>query len=426
MEVYTVIENMPPIVGAFRIAMDIRNDMNPGTDCFYKFTVEDNGIEDILRHIEFISKQKQLLDPEIDGQTIPLLIRLNHTHKNDLVRGAFLYLMDKSSNKNMSLYSNGETITESVVLDILSLVYMSITGFCHGLLRNKINLYITRETFEITSDWLTKTGSPDFLSIASTEHGFIRTTAQDVAKDDSFNNLKLLLNRCDIISPKNIDMPEMISRIRDNLDISHYSSLKASISNSIPFLCFDYMFCHLYQQLEIKLANTFQLVSDAHSRTHYEECRHVACHVQFGLPVPLTHKDLIALCRVEGSGQYLAFEVLKMYPNNYQSSYIALTVLVECCLKSICSASLYCNKTLSLSEWRYTEHIVYACCESAILSLDGATSEARLAALIAHVMYVMMPMKIASQLAMKLFYNFSRGHFLDIEKINYEIEILMT
>lgn len=425
METYTVIEKMPPIVGAFRISMDIRSDINPGTDCFYKFTIEDNGIEDILRHIDFISKQKQLLDPEIDGQTIPLLMRLNHTHKNDLVRGVFLYLLEKSSNQNMLLYSGGETIKESVVLDILSLAYFSLTGFCHGLLRSKIKLYITRETFEIVSDWLTKTGSPDFLSIAKTEHGFIRTTAKDIAKDDSFNNLKLLLSNCVVISQKNFDMPEMMPRIRDTLDISHYSSLKASISNSIPFLCFDSMFCSLYQQLNIELANTFQLVSDAHSTTLHEECKHVECHVQYGLPVPLLHDDLIALCRKEGSSQYLASEVLKMYPNNYPSSYIALRVLVECCLKSICSASLYSTGSLSLSEWKYTEHIVYACCESAMVSLDGASSEARLAVLIVHVMHIVMSMRTASQLAITLFSKFAHGHFLDIEKINEEINLLI-
>lgn len=426
METYTVIEKMPPFVGAFRISMNIRSDINPGTDCFYQFTIEDNGVEDILRHIEFISQQKQLLVPEIDGQTIPLLMRLNHTHKNDLVRGAFLYLMEKSSNQNMSLFANGETINESVVLDILSLSYLSLTGFCHGLLRNKIKLYVTRETFEIVSDWLSKTGSPDFLSIGKTEHGFIKTTAQDIAKDDSFNNLKLLLSKCSIISPKNFDMPEMMPRIRDVLDISHYSSLKASISNSIPFLCFDSMFCHLYQQLNIELANTFQLVSDAHSKNHHEEDKHVECHVQYGLPVPISPKELITLCRKEGRGQYLASELLKMHPNNYPTSYIALCILVECCLKSICSAKLTHTKSLSLSKWRYTEHIVYACCETAMVNLDGASSEARLAVLIAHVMYIAAPMKFASQLAITLFNKFAHGHFLDIEKINIEIDVLMN
>lgn len=426
METYTVIEKMTPIVGAFRISMNIRSDINPGTDSFYKFTIEDNGIEDILRHIDFISKQKQLLETEIDGQTIPLLMRLNHSHKNDLVRGAFLYLMEKSSNQNMSLYPNGETIHESVVLDILSLAYFSLTGFCHGLLRNNIKLYVTRETFEIVSDWLTKTGSPDFLSIAKTEHGFIRTTAQDIAKDDSFNNLKLLLSSCDIISPRNFDMPEILPKIRDVLDISHYSSLKASISNSIPFLCFDSMFCHLYQQLNLELANTYQLISDAHSKNFDEESKHVECHVQYGLPVPILHEDLIKLCHKEGRHQYLASELLKMYPNNYPSSYIALRVLMKCCLKSIFSASLYATAPLNLSEWRYTEHIVYACCESAMVSLDGASSEARLAALIAHVMLAVMPMKIPSQLAIALFNEFSRGHFLDIEKINIEVDKLIN
>lgn len=421
MESYTVIEKMPPIVGAIRISMEIRDVINPGTDCFYRFTIEDDGVNEILRHIDLISKQKQLIEPEIDGKPLSLLMRIYRTHKADLVRGAFLYLLDKESNKKLPLYSNGEVINQSVVLDILSLVYFSLTGFSHGLLRNEIKLYITRETFEIVSEWLTKTGSPDFLSIAKTEHGFIRTTAKDVAKDDSLNNLKLLLNSCDIISQRSFDMPEMMARVRDCLDISHYSSLKASISNSIPFLCFDPLLCSLYQQLNIELANTLQLVSDAHSKTIQEECRHVDCHVNYGLHVPILHNDLIGLCAMEGRGQYLASKLLKMYPNSYASSETALRVLVMCCLRSIGAASLHSSGSLSLSDWRYTEHIVYACCESAMFSLDGASYEARLAKLIIHVMYFFMTMKIHSELAISLFNRFAHGHFLDIEEINSEI-----
>ncbi|EGR2571797.1 TPA: hypothetical protein ACGGS2_002628 [Vibrio cholerae] len=426
MTTYQVIERLPPIVGAFRISVNIRNDINPGSDCFYQLWFEEDNVEDLLNQIGAISQKKQIIDAEIDGQTIPLLMRLHETHQNDLIRGSFLYLIDKNSNSNLRLYSDGEIIKESVVLDALSLAYLSLTGFCHGLIRKGIKLYITRETKEIVSDWLEQTGRADYFSISKSEQGFLKTTADDIAKDASFNNLQLLYGKCELISSQSIDMPEMITKVRDTLDISHYSSLKASMSHSIPFLCLDSMFCSLYRQLDIPLANVSQFMNDACTATKTAESRHAECHIQYGLTVPIMHRDVVELCSQKEKGQYLAAKILKMYPNNYPSTDTALQVLTECCLKSICSAYIELKGQRSFFEWRYTEHVVYACSESSMLCLEGDTCEQRLARLISEVFKILGSASNITNFALILFRQFVQGHFLDSHQIDVELRKLLA
>lgn len=421
---YKIVEKLQPIVAAFRISLDIRQDINTGNDCFHKFSVESGNVEEMLEQIESISSGERLTEAEIDGKTIPLLMRLAHTHRKDLVRGALTYLCDKDSNRNFSLFSDGEAIEHSVVLDVLSLVYLSLSGFCYGLIKTGLKMYVTKETMEIVSEWIRQTGRADFLSIGKVGDSFIRTTAEDVAKDKTLKNLDILLNNCELIIPASIDMPETLSKFRDMVDVSHYSSLKASLSHSIPFLCLDSMVCTFYRGLEVKLANAYQFMVDINLATSSDYSRHVECHVQCGLVVPLMHQDVIDLCHHKESGQYWAAEVLKLYPNSYPSPGVALQVLSECCLKSICSAYLGAKGEFHLLEWRYTERVVNACCSSAIVCLEGKSAEQRFALFISVVLDALRPMNAISRCTLLFFRLFARGHFLDSNQISIELDVL--
>ncbi|EPE2649537.1 GapS6b family protein [Vibrio fluvialis] len=423
---YKIIEKVPPSVGALRISIDIRNDINTGTDSFFKMSFEGDGVDGILKWVDEMSQQKQIVEPEIGGQPIPILMRLNQTHGNDLVKGSFLYLCDKESNKSLKLFSDGEIPKESAVLDVLALVYLSLTGLVHGVLRSGIKLYVTRETQDIVSGWLRDTSRDDYLSIAKVENVFIKTTSKDIARDDSVNNLRLLIGECEVLSPRSIDMPEMLTQLRDSVDVSHYSSLKLAISHSIPFLCLDSMFCSFYHGFNVNLVNTNQFMIDANTATKTDENRNALCHVQFGLSVPIVHQDVIQLCSHDEKGQYLAAEILKMYPNHYPSSKIALEVLTACCLKSICAAfvGLDNRQPLSLSSWRYTENIVYACCKSSMECFEGDTSEQRLAILISEVFKKLESMPHLTSFSLVLFRRFVQGYFLDAKQIDIELSEL--
>jgi hypothetical protein len=421
---YKVIEKLPPVVGAFRIALNIRESINLGDDCFKRFSIDEGSVEDILKQIDSMSKHKQTIEAEIKGKAIPLLMRLNHSHSNNLVMGAFIYLCDKESNQSFGLFTEGAVVKKSVVLDVLSLVYLSLTGFCEGLIKTRIKIYITRETQGIVSQWLDSMGKDDFLSIAKVDGKFIKTTAEDVAKDEKIKNLRDLLHISELLIPASIDMPEMLIKLKDHLDISHYSSLKASISHSIPFLCLDSHFCNLYRELDVKLVNANQLMVDANFASTENNVLHMECHVYFDLAVPLTYSDIITLCRKKEKGQFLAAEILKKYPNNYVLEETALYVLTNCCLGAIYEAYHGYKGDFYLSEWRYTEHVVYAACKSALLSLKGESPEQRLALL---VFQVFKKFKVSSDMirfSIALFKRFITGYFLDAKIIDLELNNL--
>jgi hypothetical protein len=422
---FEVLEVLPAIVGAVRISADIRSDINPGNDCFYKLTT-DGSVEDILKKVDSFIRGKDLIEPELDGKRIPLLIRLNATHSNNLMNGCFQYLTDIDSNKHLSLFPHGEMDVSKLVLDAITLVYLSVSNLSAGLISTGIKLCITRETQQIVSQWLNQILDPDYLSLGKVNNNFYKTTADDIANNSSIDNLITLVEHCEVISPKDIDVPEMVMKLKDIIDISHYSSSKASLSHSIPILCLDPMMCEYYNQLNIALVNVYQLMLKASLSNPTRESNHLQSYVSFKLPVPIMYGEIVELSKQGGIKQYIAAQILRMHPNGFQSEVVALTILSECFIKSVCAAYLGNPKVdISLSEWRYTPYIVNSCCFAAMRCLDGKTCEARLAKFIARVFDNTRGIPDVNRISVALFSRFTRGHFLDSYQLNNEVKKLL-
>ncbi|ATC89014.1 GapS6b family protein [Pseudoalteromonas arctica] len=425
MDTVTLIEKLSPIVGAFRISLDIRSAINAGNDCFYQMTFnEQEGIDGLLKQIDVFSEQKQLIEPHIDGQLIPLLMRINRSFKYDIVKGAFIYLSDKESNKFLDLFSEGEPIVDKLVLDALSLVYFSYTGLASALIESDIEVYVSGETKNIVLTWLEQMGREDYLSVGKVDGNYFKKTAEDIAKDQNVKSLRELIEYCEELTPISFNVPEPLLRIKDILDISHYSSVKLSVSHGIPIFCLDTTFCNYYRTLELPIANVYQLVLRVKKGAIGIEERLARCNVFSHLRVPISHTDVINLCRSNETGQFLAAKILKMNSNSYHSPEIALQVLTECCIKSTCTAYLGTFESLDLSEWKFTENIVYACCSSAMQCLEGKYSENKFAQLIVEITFRLRGLNDVTKLVMELFRRFASGHFLDIQAIDEEIKRL--
>ncbi|MCQ8878791.1 hypothetical protein NQT69_12335 [Pseudoalteromonas shioyasakiensis] len=424
-ETVILIEKLPPIVGAFRISLDIRSTINAGNDCFYQLTFnEQEGIDGILKQIDVFSEQKQLIEPHIDGRLIPLLMRINRSFKSDIVKGAFIYLSDKESNKYLDLFSEGEAIDDKLVLDALSLVYFSYTGLASALKESNIKVYVSGETKGIVLAWLEQMGREDYLSIGKVDGNYFKTTSEDVSKDQNVQSLRELIEYCEELTPISFNVPESLLKIKDILDISHYSSVKLSVSHGIPIFCLDTFFCNYYRALELPITNVYQLLLRVKKYAVGIEERLAKCNVFSGLRVPISHTDVINLCRSNETGQFLAAKILKMNPNSFHSPEIALQVLTECCIKAICTAYIGRFKSLDLSEWKFTENIVYACCSSGMQCLEGKYSESKFAQLIVEITFRLIGLNDVKKLVMELFRRFAKGHFLDIQAIDEEIKRL--
>ena len=343
-----------------------------------------------------------------------------------MVRGCFYYLTDVNSNKSFYLYDQGTDVEQSVVLDVLSLTYLSLTGFCHGLITGGKRLFITRETKNIVMDWLRKVGSPEFLSMSKVGDTYVRATAADVQNHPFYNNLNLLINSCSLLVPRQIDMPESITRIKEHVDISHYSTIQASISHSIPILCLDPLMCSLYKTENLDLINVFGFMHDVSSLTPDKDNFAVELFIGCKLQVPVLNRNIFWLCTQKNHSQNLAAKIISQPLANYPNPDAALLFLSQCCSWAVHSyfRSSFFDFWFAEFDWQYTEDIIYACCSSAIEHLKGDTREARFALFALTVLEQSVKAVDLLQFITNCFYNFAHGHFLDIAKINNEIKVL--
>ena len=423
LSIVKVVKKLAPYTGAYQLSLKIREEINTGDDFFHRFDVDiENGIDDVRKIFERIDTVSgpELMQASIDGVQVPFAMKLEHTHKGNLVKGAFLYLHNNESNQTLGLLSMDSDCGDSVVLDVLSLAYLSLTGLGKGLKEGGIRTYISQETKDVVSNWLKEIKNPDYFAISNTNRGLIKSTAEDVAKDNSIMNLSNLLQLCEVLAPDTIDMPEVLSKSAGMLDVSHYSSLKVSLSKGVPFLCLDSQLWAYYQELGIPLVNANQLMTNLRQSGEASSYQLAACHVELGLQVPLLYQDIIDLCHQGEKEQYVAFRVLKKYPCDYPNPDVALWVLKYCCLNAITKAYFQFKGEVdfSLSKRKYVEHIVYACCESAMECLEGSSRGQRLALFIFEIESFLRegPDKVASNLinfSFDFFRRFASGHFID-------------
>lgn len=418
-------EVLSPVVGAFRIASEIRIHVNSGDDCFYSFTVNKHSpVEGFKQALDMVPESDSLSEPEINGVHIPLLMRLRNTHDHEEVKGAFIYLMDKNSNQYLKLNNDGIEGSDSLVLDALSLTYFSLTGLGSVLIESEFNIYVTPETHEVASTWLNEMERPEYLALRKDGEHVIRVTADDIAQDVNLRNLRHLLDHSTILYPDSFDMPEVLVELRDSISITHFSSVKTALSHSMPVLCLDSSFCALYKSIDVPVVNIAELMHRIRNTDQIESHRLARCLIWYGLPVPLLVQDVRQFCSEDEEGQYLAAQLLTNVPVSFKSTEESLAVLSMYCVQSICMAYTTPFSYLSLSEWKHTENIINRCCILSMTQLQGESSEERLAQLIFEVLYRTGLLKRAFNLSLMFFRQFVRGHFLDTTRIDVEIQKL--
>lgn len=423
-DVYEIIESLSPFVAALRLSIKLRSDMNVGKDCFYQFNIKDNDVESVFRVLDRVDSQRNLVDPVIDGRAVPLLLKLKKTHEHDLVRGSFVYLEDKDSNEVLELFSKGQDAPSSVVIDVLSFVYLCITGFSVGVIKKGITPCISQETYQAISLSLKQLTDPSYLSLAKSKHGYVKTTASDIQKMSSVSNMTALLEVCEIVTPQPLDMPLELVRLKEFFEDSHYSSIKISLSKEIPFLCLDHIFCSVYEIFEVPLVNVNSFVCYLRKELSKASYEHIVRHVLTKLPVPISYQEIIDLCGVSDA-QYWVAQILLAYPERYKSPEFALQVLTDCYVCTVKSIQLQVVRDKNSAGYRYALYILNACCRIAMQALEGDTCEKRVALLIHSVYLRIHPFEQLLDVTSVFFHNFIAGHFLEFEAIEDEMTKLL-
>ena len=137
----TLLERLPPYVAAFRLAIELRDKGNDGTDVFKSFSMPSNEddfipyFEKILRSVSFEDKDQI---SSLNNPDLPLVMRGKFTNPDCPVKGAIKHLTSKDSTQYMSLFNDGIETPDKVIIDIYTAVYFSMLGLVSSL--NKLSI----------------------------------------------------------------------------------------------------------------------------------------------------------------------------------------------------------------------------------------------------------------------------------------------
>ncbi|ALS97789.1 PIN domain-containing protein [Lacimicrobium alkaliphilum] len=432
MQEVKLVEVLPPYVAILRMACDLRQTNNDGSDCFYQLSLPEDP-EEMISSVE----RKLLLSTDgteeaiCSNPAIPLFLKGHRFEKQCPVHAALNQYCSTSSIKH-PLPNFGESQPSQIILDVYAIVYLGLTGLIHGLIQSTTTLAITMETKALLEAFLENINREDYMRMGiekDTRKIRITTSAHVKAYTaDVQNAIKHALETAEIITPRLVDMPPDIVQIHASVDESVYSSLSLSISNDIPWLCIDPTFAQLSKQASYPIANSLQFCMSISVNLDIEQklvglYRHVTC----GIPYPLTYEELLQLARSKDEySNYFLAKLLQMYPNAYQNTEEAIAHLHK--ILVITLAQTIFNGETSRKNWmtnpgnfEYTEHVFNSCCQLAIHQADGKEAEQKLALLLCAVMEHLRHIPKLNILIRQLATQFIEGHFMSFDAINTHI-----
>ncbi|QOV56019.1 hypothetical protein CA266_11620 [Serratia marcescens] len=427
-------DETPAFVAAYQAAIKIRDQNNDGSDSFKLFELPSNE-DNLLPYFEKIfrrySNNKASQNPVLQNPNIPLCMRGNFTHHGDCFRAAYYHLTSTDTTQYIKLHDEGITEPEKVIIDIYTAIYLSLLGFVSLIEKKGTILVLSTHTKDILDSWIKDITREDYLSLDVTEFGMRRITAEDIKKnsDDFIQQLKLLINISKDDKINAIDTPEELLKIKDVIDHSIFSTIQLSHANNIPWLSIDHLLCILAQNSDFPVVNINSFLKDLINISNHEERKKsIIVNLTCGLPVPIFYNDIIILSSShEKNDIYFVAKFIEKYkcPNNTTTdnlnylSQIMRSVIIKAYLdRDILNGGRSYNPVYD----GYEEYVFNVCCKTAVLFIEGATAETRVALLISETLKPFYHIRTLRELIFDLATSFSIGHFLSIEAINIQLE----
>lgn len=426
-----LLEQLPPYIAVFHIASELRQIINDGSDCFHSFSLPedpDKMLKSLERKLSSPNNGKNALN---SNPEIPLFMKGHHQNSSSPVKAALTHLTDNNSIKH-ALPNFGDEHPEKLILDVYSIIYLILTGLVDGLLQKSIKIIITVETKSHLKAWLTDINRDDYLSMGiHPDGGLFSVTAEDIQRDTAEiqKNIKLIIDKSDMVTPKLVDLPPDILKIKHTVDLSVLSSLKLSITNEIPWFCIDAVFAQLSKVSNYKVVNVHQiLIQIAKGQPLNKKQQGIYLHVTAGLPYPVTFEDITELSKSKDEhAYYFLAEILKMYPNAFSDTGSAILFLHS--VLSTILINAYSNGEI-LKDLRevnphnngYIERIFYACCYVTIQCSDGQEAEYKLALFLAELFHTFKDISSVCKLISVMTFRFVSGNFMCLSTINNHLK----
>jgi hypothetical protein len=417
---------LPPIVGAFRIAMEIRSSRQDGTDCFYRMDMPEDDPEAMFKTLEkMLRRVNNSYDHIFSNPQIPIFMKGHFYRASSPITAALIQLTEKKSAKPNS-FAIGESNPQHMILDGYAIIYLYLSGLLSGLLRDVKKIVITLETQQVIHKWMHEVNRENYLTLGITPKGGIyRTTAEDIRYQtrELQGQLVFLINNAQTLEPSLIDLPPEIISLKGVIDESVFSSIKLAISNDIPWLCIDSLFINMTGQLGYKYVNTSELyLTVAQKMTIAERKIGFLGNIESELPITLLLSDLYEMAKSsDDQFRWILAELLMVNAKNAPQE--NLNDFLSCIIVySVLAANFDDNirdgiRIFSPSYKGHTERIFNACCYTAISSKNALSPETRFVLLLREVLQQLQDFNNCYNLISSMANTFIEGYFLNADEI---------
>lgn len=419
-------EVLPPALAAFRISLEIRENIQDGTDTFLKFTLQEDNPESMLSTLEQKLFRMESCDRLFANPQIPICMKGHRYRPASPMAAALSQLAQKKSVKPICP-SFGEGSPTKIILDIYSIVHIFLSGLDVGLLRVGVTLIVSKETEKILHSWLADINRPDYMTIGvHPDGGLWRSTAADIQRETNQLQefLRLLLEKCEVTELKLVDLPPDLTVLEDVVDESTLSSIRLAIANDIHWCCIDSLFINLTSKFGYQSVNVNEFYRRINNgMTILERKQGFFNSVAYELPVQLTFQDLIQMAQSQDQGlRWVLPELMRMNVKGMQ----APDGLAHLLAKIVSAAIVTFNDrtlirdgipALNPAHKGDVERIFNACCYTAITAEDPQTAEARLAPLLKELLTLFNDIPNIRNLIAVLAERFILGHFLCREEL---------
>jgi hypothetical protein len=430
----TLLERLPPYVAAFRLAIELRNKSNNGTDAFHLInmpTNEDEMIPFLERFLKRFSKGEKAQEQWLNNPNIPLVMRSHFTDPSSPVKGAVKHLTLDSSTQHMSLFNNGEENPSNVIIDIHTAVYFALVGLVPNLIKSSLEIIVSQQTKLVLEQWITDTLREDYLTLGLTEQGIQRRTSEDIKRDslEFIEELQKLVEYSKVQVLKASDTPDDFIKVRNVIDETVYSTLQLSVANNIPLLCIDHVMCILSHHSEHPVANMYSILIELLNNSSLEvKKKGIQLNLLRGTPIPILYHDIAQLSLSKDNiDVYCVGKFIEKYGVPNESFEVKLQFLTEIVGKVTVNAFID-GEILNGVRYQnpkydgYADYVFNLGCRVAIKSVYGETAEQRFALFISSLLHQFGASRVYSLLISNLASTFARGHFLDIQEINRTFE----
>lgn len=433
-----LLEKLDPYTTIFRLALQIRNLNNDGSDVFSMMQVPEDPsmlISVLKRKFAENKAQQEARHNTISTSTLPIFFKGFQLNNGNPIKAALEQLTDNSSTKS-DLPNIGVLETTTAIIDPYTACYLSLTGLAYSLAQHPTKFNITLETRAAITEWISEVSNPSYMTIGTNDQGdLVRTTSEDIAVQFKalLDGLKLILDNAETVHPKLYDFPDKLIQLEQFFDRATFSTIKASVTNDIPWLCIDEALAQLHNSLNHKLMQTYSTCTDLGYDLNFDQkSKGLFLHSIKAIPYALTYKDLLTLASEEDArADFALAEILKnhriLLSSNHNSTDVVSKALAVLILKAYKQKELD-NLFYFYDPFRskYFEKAFNASLEIIIASSPEQLAEFKIAKFFYE---FTIGTEILQQshrfLAVHISF-FCQGHFLSIDGVNDHLQKLRT